>query len=173
MKYKYIIGIDEAGRGPLAGPVAVGAVMFSKEEYMKSITDTFKRQVIKSDYFIYGREYENFYKQKAQLEINYQENRPKYKNERLLYKVTSKIIANVRKINYLMDIPQKYKNQLNELVHLVVSKQPEKAKEQYKKMLKTDMKSWLNQAYKKVKIEEINKERERRKKEDELNNSTP
>jgi len=27
-----IIGIDEAGRGPLAGPVAVGAVMFSKNE---------------------------------------------------------------------------------------------------------------------------------------------
>ena len=24
---KYLIGIDEAGRGPLAGPVSVGAVM--------------------------------------------------------------------------------------------------------------------------------------------------
>ena len=28
---KYLIGIDEAGRGPLAGPVAVGAVMVSRD----------------------------------------------------------------------------------------------------------------------------------------------
>jgi ribonuclease HII len=31
MMQKYSIGIDEAGRGPLAGPVAVGAVKFSKD----------------------------------------------------------------------------------------------------------------------------------------------
>ena len=35
MNYKYIIGIDEAGRGPIAGPVAVGAVLFEIEEYEK------------------------------------------------------------------------------------------------------------------------------------------
>lgn len=35
IKYKYIIGIDEAGRGPLAGPVAVGAVLFEKDKYEK------------------------------------------------------------------------------------------------------------------------------------------
>jgi ribonuclease HII len=35
--YKYIIGIDEAGRGPLAGPVAVGAVLFEKDEYEKFV----------------------------------------------------------------------------------------------------------------------------------------
>ena len=28
---RYLIGIDEAGRGPLAGPVAVGAVVVSKD----------------------------------------------------------------------------------------------------------------------------------------------
>ncbi|MBL7045008.1 MAG: ribonuclease HII [Parcubacteria group bacterium] len=37
MKHKYIIGIDEAGRGPLAGPVSVGAVLFLKEEYEKFV----------------------------------------------------------------------------------------------------------------------------------------
>lgn len=28
-KYKYIVGIDEVGRGPLAGPVAVGAMLIT------------------------------------------------------------------------------------------------------------------------------------------------
>jgi ribonuclease HII len=35
MKHKYVIGIDEAGRGPLAGPVSVGAVLFERDEYEK------------------------------------------------------------------------------------------------------------------------------------------
>lgn len=36
-KYKYKIGIDEVGRGPVAGPVAVGATFFSTkdEEFLK------------------------------------------------------------------------------------------------------------------------------------------
>lgn len=32
-RFKYLVGIDEAGRGPLAGPVAVGAVMIKAEDY--------------------------------------------------------------------------------------------------------------------------------------------
>jgi len=31
MKYKWIVGIDEAGRGPLAGPVAVGAAIVAAD----------------------------------------------------------------------------------------------------------------------------------------------
>ena len=40
---KYIIGIDEAGRGPLAGPVAVGAVCVRRDfrmEFFKGIRDS-------------------------------------------------------------------------------------------------------------------------------------
>jgi len=32
---KYIIGIDEVGRGPIAGPVAVGALVFEVGEYAR------------------------------------------------------------------------------------------------------------------------------------------
>lgn len=35
MAEKYIIGIDEVGRGPLAGPVAVGVIVIEKTEYLK------------------------------------------------------------------------------------------------------------------------------------------
>lgn len=38
MEIKHIIGIDEAGRGPLAGPVAVGAVICSVSFNMRLIT---------------------------------------------------------------------------------------------------------------------------------------
>jgi len=40
MKYKYVIVIDEAWRGPLAGPVSVGAVLFECGEYEK-----FKKEI--------------------------------------------------------------------------------------------------------------------------------
>ncbi|HEY4511860.1 MAG TPA: hypothetical protein VJH55_03395, partial [Candidatus Paceibacterota bacterium] len=35
MNSKYIIGIDEVGRGPIAGPVAVGALVFEVGEYAR------------------------------------------------------------------------------------------------------------------------------------------
>ena len=39
---KYICGIDEAGRGPLAGPVVVGAVIMPKESFIEGINDSKK-----------------------------------------------------------------------------------------------------------------------------------
>ena len=40
--YQYICGIDEAGRGPLAGPVAVGAVILPVEAYIAGLDDSKK-----------------------------------------------------------------------------------------------------------------------------------
>ena len=39
---KYICGIDEAGRGPLAGPVVVGAVILPKDSFIEGINDSKK-----------------------------------------------------------------------------------------------------------------------------------
>lgn len=40
--YKLICGIDEAGRGPLAGPVSVGAVVMKKESMLEWVNDSKK-----------------------------------------------------------------------------------------------------------------------------------
>jgi ribonuclease HII len=37
---KYVIGLDEAGRGPMAGPLVVGAVIFEKGYYNDMINDS-------------------------------------------------------------------------------------------------------------------------------------
>ena len=37
-----ICGVDEAGRGPLAGPVAVGAVVMKKDSMLEWINDSKK-----------------------------------------------------------------------------------------------------------------------------------
>ena len=39
---EYICGIDEAGRGPLAGPVAVGAVIMPKNSFIEGVNDSKK-----------------------------------------------------------------------------------------------------------------------------------
>ncbi len=39
---KYICGIDEAGRGPLAGPVVVGAVIMPQQSFIEGINDSKK-----------------------------------------------------------------------------------------------------------------------------------
>lgn len=41
-KIQYICGIDEAGRGPLAGPVVVGAVILPKDSFIEGINDSKK-----------------------------------------------------------------------------------------------------------------------------------
>lgn len=39
---KNIVGIDEAGRGPLAGPVVVGAVIMKPESFIEGVNDSKK-----------------------------------------------------------------------------------------------------------------------------------
>ena len=41
-KVKYLAGVDEAGRGPLAGPVVAAAVVFSKNTFIKGVNDSKK-----------------------------------------------------------------------------------------------------------------------------------
>lgn len=41
-KIQYICGIDEAGRGPLAGPVVVGAVIMPKGSMIEGVNDSKK-----------------------------------------------------------------------------------------------------------------------------------
>jgi ribonuclease HII len=41
-KIKFIAGVDEAGRGPLAGPVVAAAVIFDKKTFHKEINDSKK-----------------------------------------------------------------------------------------------------------------------------------
>ncbi len=40
--YEYIAGVDEAGRGPLAGPVCIAAVILPADFYLKGINDSKK-----------------------------------------------------------------------------------------------------------------------------------
>jgi ribonuclease HII len=59
MKKKFVVGIDEAGRGPLAGPVAIGAVLGGNTKVLKNIKDSKKlsarqreqwREIIKTNF---------------------------------------------------------------------------------------------------------------------------
>lgn len=40
--YKYIVGTDEAGRGPMAGPLVVAAVVLPKDEKIEGLNDSKK-----------------------------------------------------------------------------------------------------------------------------------
>ena len=39
---KYVVGVDEAGRGPLAGPVVAAAVVFQKDVFINGMNDSKK-----------------------------------------------------------------------------------------------------------------------------------
>lgn len=39
-KIKYLAGVDEAGRGPLAGPVVAAAVVFKKNTFIEGVNDS-------------------------------------------------------------------------------------------------------------------------------------
>ena len=41
-KYRMLAGVDEAGRGPLAGPVVAAAVIFSPETFIENVDDSKK-----------------------------------------------------------------------------------------------------------------------------------
>ena len=38
--YNYIVGLDEAGRGPMAGPLVVGAVVLDKNKQIEGLNDS-------------------------------------------------------------------------------------------------------------------------------------
>ena len=40
--YRLIAGVDEAGRGPLAGPVVAGAVILKEGEFIQGLNDSKK-----------------------------------------------------------------------------------------------------------------------------------
>ena len=40
--YKYVCGVDEAGRGPLAGPVCAAAVIFPEDVEIEGLNDSKK-----------------------------------------------------------------------------------------------------------------------------------
>ena len=47
MGMKYVCGIDEAGRGPLAGPVVVASVIMPKDSMIEGINDS--KKVLQSE----------------------------------------------------------------------------------------------------------------------------
>lgn len=48
-KYQLICGVDEAGRGPLAGPVFAACVVFGEKNYIEGLTDSKKLSEKKRD----------------------------------------------------------------------------------------------------------------------------
>ena len=51
--YKYICGVDEAGRGPLAGPVVAAAVIFEQGKFVSGVDDSKKLTPLKREKLFY------------------------------------------------------------------------------------------------------------------------
>ena len=51
--YRIIAGVDEAGRGPLAGPVVAAAVIFQRDRYPAGIMDSKKLSPQKREQLFY------------------------------------------------------------------------------------------------------------------------
>lgn len=49
--YEFIAGVDEAGRGPLCGPVVAAAVILPKDYYLEGLNDSKKLTAKKRDVF--------------------------------------------------------------------------------------------------------------------------
>ena len=58
--YRYIVGIDEAGRGPLAGPVVASAVLLKNKKFTSRIADSKKMSPSRRDE-AFHEIYENAY----------------------------------------------------------------------------------------------------------------
>lgn len=50
--YKLIAGVDEVGRGPLAGPVVAAAVILDPEKIIDGLTDSKRLSIRKREYFV-------------------------------------------------------------------------------------------------------------------------
>lgn len=48
---KLVAGVDEAGRGPLAGPVVAAAVIFDKKTFIPGVNDSKKLTEKKREFF--------------------------------------------------------------------------------------------------------------------------
>ncbi len=51
-QFKNIVGIDEAGRGPLAGPVVVAGVIMPEDSMIEGVNDSKKYLKRKENYFM-------------------------------------------------------------------------------------------------------------------------
>lgn len=62
---EYIAGVDEAGRGPLAGPLVIAAVILSRDAYIPGLNDSKKLSAAKREQL-----YEEIMKQALAIKVN-------------------------------------------------------------------------------------------------------